>query len=289
MLEFTSGGSKPVALPNGEQRGFLQDGDEITFRGRCSRQGYVSIGFGSCVGQDRSADFDAAAGHPADARREMLRWSAGRAARICGIFIFAGPRPGRGAPWTAGDGFGRAVSTLITVAMLSTLLQHDRLVLPRPLGLRKSVGERSVHFLNAFAKAGRVGEADALGDLIDAHMGVLEQLGRQRSAHLVDDGLIGQSVVRQPSVQRSQGKAELGGDFRRPAGNRFGLLRQAARICRTSSDSPGRSVNTTSQTCWQILAVIGFAFGQGRSSTLASKCHSMRSASKSIGQLNIRS
>ena len=41
MLEFTTAGAKPVVLPNGEQRGFLQDGDEITFRGRCSRQGYV--------------------------------------------------------------------------------------------------------------------------------------------------------------------------------------------------------------------------------------------------------
>ncbi|WP_036050387.1 fumarylacetoacetase [Bradyrhizobium sp. Tv2a-2] len=51
MLEFTNGGSKPVVLPNGEQRGFLQDGDEITFRGRCHRSGFVSIGFGSCVGR----------------------------------------------------------------------------------------------------------------------------------------------------------------------------------------------------------------------------------------------
>jgi fumarylacetoacetase len=56
MLEFTSAGSKPVALPNGERRGFLQDGDEITFRGRCSRQGYATIGFGSCVGRIEAAD-----------------------------------------------------------------------------------------------------------------------------------------------------------------------------------------------------------------------------------------
>jgi fumarylacetoacetase len=51
MLEFTSAGAKPVVLPNGEQRSFLQDGDEITFRGRCSRQGYAAIGFGSCIGR----------------------------------------------------------------------------------------------------------------------------------------------------------------------------------------------------------------------------------------------
>jgi fumarylacetoacetase len=36
MLEFTSAGSKPAELPNGERRGFLQDGDEITFRGTVS-------------------------------------------------------------------------------------------------------------------------------------------------------------------------------------------------------------------------------------------------------------
>ena len=71
MLEFTNGGSKPVALPNGEQRGFLQDGDEITFRGRCHRSGYVSIGFGSCVGRIDPPTSLPAAGHPADARREM--------------------------------------------------------------------------------------------------------------------------------------------------------------------------------------------------------------------------
>jgi fumarylacetoacetase len=71
MLEFTNGGSKPVALPNGEQRGFLQDGDEITFRGRCHRSGYVSIGFGFCVGRIDPPTSLPAAGHPDDARREM--------------------------------------------------------------------------------------------------------------------------------------------------------------------------------------------------------------------------
>jgi fumarylacetoacetase len=51
MLEFTSAGAKPVTLANGEQRSFLHDGDEITFTGRCSRQGYAAIGFGSCSGR----------------------------------------------------------------------------------------------------------------------------------------------------------------------------------------------------------------------------------------------
>jgi fumarylacetoacetase len=51
LLELTFGGAEPLALPNGETRGFLHDGDEVTFLGRCSRPGFVSIGFGSCTGR----------------------------------------------------------------------------------------------------------------------------------------------------------------------------------------------------------------------------------------------
>lgn len=51
MLEFTTAGTRPVSLPNGEVRGFLADGDEVTFTGRCERDGFASIGFGSCSGQ----------------------------------------------------------------------------------------------------------------------------------------------------------------------------------------------------------------------------------------------
>jgi fumarylacetoacetase len=35
-------------LPNGEQRAFLEDGDEVTLRARCERAGAVAIGFGIC-------------------------------------------------------------------------------------------------------------------------------------------------------------------------------------------------------------------------------------------------
>ncbi len=51
MLELTVAGTRPVMLPNGEVRGFLADGDEVTFAGRCERDGFASIGFGSCTGQ----------------------------------------------------------------------------------------------------------------------------------------------------------------------------------------------------------------------------------------------
>ena len=37
MLELTQGGKNPLALPNGETRAFLEDGDEVILRGRCER------------------------------------------------------------------------------------------------------------------------------------------------------------------------------------------------------------------------------------------------------------
>jgi fumarylacetoacetase len=48
LLELTAGGSKPLTLPNGERRGFLEDGDEIGFRGFCTKRGCTRIGFGEC-------------------------------------------------------------------------------------------------------------------------------------------------------------------------------------------------------------------------------------------------
>jgi fumarylacetoacetase len=50
ILELAWRGSQPIALPNGESRRFVEDGDAIILRGRCSRPGAVSIGFGECRG-----------------------------------------------------------------------------------------------------------------------------------------------------------------------------------------------------------------------------------------------
>jgi fumarylacetoacetase len=50
LLELTSRGRNPVALPNGETRGFLQDGDEVIFRAHCAGAGRALIGFGECRG-----------------------------------------------------------------------------------------------------------------------------------------------------------------------------------------------------------------------------------------------
>ncbi len=51
LLELTEGGRKPISLPGEETRRFLEDGDEIIMRGRCHREGAVSIGFGECRGR----------------------------------------------------------------------------------------------------------------------------------------------------------------------------------------------------------------------------------------------
>jgi fumarylacetoacetase len=50
LLEITRGGAQPILLPNGERRTFLQDGDQVTLRAHCQRDGAVRIGFGECSG-----------------------------------------------------------------------------------------------------------------------------------------------------------------------------------------------------------------------------------------------
>jgi fumarylacetoacetase len=50
LLELTSRGKDPVTLPTGEQRKFLEDGDEVIFRGFSEREGFRRIGLGSCRG-----------------------------------------------------------------------------------------------------------------------------------------------------------------------------------------------------------------------------------------------
>ncbi len=50
LLEMTGGGRQPLSLPNGESRRFLEDGDEVIFRGTARREGFASIGFGECRG-----------------------------------------------------------------------------------------------------------------------------------------------------------------------------------------------------------------------------------------------
>ena len=48
LLELTWRGAEPVALPTGETRKFLEDGDEVIMRGWCERPGAARIGLGEC-------------------------------------------------------------------------------------------------------------------------------------------------------------------------------------------------------------------------------------------------
>jgi fumarylacetoacetase len=55
MLELTRGGSKPLELPGGETRRFLEDGDEVSITAYCERPGLARIGFGRCVARIQPA------------------------------------------------------------------------------------------------------------------------------------------------------------------------------------------------------------------------------------------
>ncbi|MGK2911315.1 MAG: fumarylacetoacetase [Sphingobium sp.] len=50
LMEISRGGTQPIKLPSGEQRSFLEDGDELILSGRMEAPGFATIGFGSCSG-----------------------------------------------------------------------------------------------------------------------------------------------------------------------------------------------------------------------------------------------
>lgn len=56
LLEMTWRGTEPIELPSGEQRRFLEDGDEVIMKGFCEREGFRRIGLGECRGKILPAD-----------------------------------------------------------------------------------------------------------------------------------------------------------------------------------------------------------------------------------------
>lgn len=50
LLERTWRGTQPIKLPDGSERKFLQDGDEVVMRAYCEAPGKRRIGFGECRG-----------------------------------------------------------------------------------------------------------------------------------------------------------------------------------------------------------------------------------------------
>jgi fumarylacetoacetase len=51
LLEQSQNGKDFIMLSGGEQRKFLEDGDEITIRGVCGMNEDALVGFGECVGR----------------------------------------------------------------------------------------------------------------------------------------------------------------------------------------------------------------------------------------------
>jgi fumarylacetoacetase len=51
LLELTEGGKRPLTLPTGETRTFLQAGDRLRISAEAVAPGFATIGFGDCVGE----------------------------------------------------------------------------------------------------------------------------------------------------------------------------------------------------------------------------------------------
>jgi len=50
FAELSFDGRQPLTLASGEQRAFLEDGDELVLRAQARREGFAAIGFGDCRG-----------------------------------------------------------------------------------------------------------------------------------------------------------------------------------------------------------------------------------------------
>ena len=51
LIELTRNGVEPLVLSNGEQRAWLEDGDEVILRASCEREGLPPITLGECTGR----------------------------------------------------------------------------------------------------------------------------------------------------------------------------------------------------------------------------------------------
>ena len=55
MLELGWNGQKPLPMPDGTERTFIEDGDTVILRGFAEKDG-IRIGFGDCKGKIVPAD-----------------------------------------------------------------------------------------------------------------------------------------------------------------------------------------------------------------------------------------
>ena len=51
LMELSADGQRQTRLASGENRSFLENGDEVIFRAHCRNGGFVPIGFGECRAQ----------------------------------------------------------------------------------------------------------------------------------------------------------------------------------------------------------------------------------------------
>ena len=51
LVELSEGGKRPFNIDGEDKRTFLEDGDAITFKGWCEREGFTRIGFGEVTGR----------------------------------------------------------------------------------------------------------------------------------------------------------------------------------------------------------------------------------------------
>jgi fumarylacetoacetase len=49
--ELSFGATKAIKLPWGQERKFLEDGDEITLQAECIKPGYPRLSFGQAIGK----------------------------------------------------------------------------------------------------------------------------------------------------------------------------------------------------------------------------------------------
>lgn len=55
FIEQSENGKKAIKLSSGEERMFLEDGDEVTITGVCGEDQDALVGFGECVGRVEAA------------------------------------------------------------------------------------------------------------------------------------------------------------------------------------------------------------------------------------------
>ena len=85
---------------------------------------------------------------------------------------------------------------------------------------RNWFGVRPVQRRKALAEVGRVGEAERVGDLLDAHSGVAQAFDRRLESRFGEQLAKRRALLSELAPQRARSEAQLGGDRREADGPR---------------------------------------------------------------------